>query len=962
MAKQADASPPADAMPVSRGAARARSIIADIALDHDRAEPAPFAHTDGMSYDASFDPLASGSAAQRRLGDYELLELIGEGGTGVVYRARQLSLDRDVAVKVLAAGPWASSEFVDRFQREAQNAARMQHPNIVAIYEVCSEEDLHFFSMQLVRGPSLAHEIRRQQRWPAQRAAALLRAVAEAVDYAHRLGVLHLDLKPGNVLLDQEGEPRVADFGLARRVDDAIDVEDAGMSGTPSYMAPEQVRADARAIAATTDVWGLGAILHELVTGEPPFRAASVRATLQQVEEGALRRPRQLVPTLPLDLEAIILRCLARDPAARYPSARALADDLGRFVEGYAVHARRLNGAQRILRWVRREPRLAGSVALIATSLVAGVLATGMQWQRAEANARHARESAQRAEAARRFLVAVFEQAAPDQTRGKAFTAHELLAGAETLLHDNTPADAATQVDLTGLIGTLYWDIGDYERSAAMLSQVAPAIDDTRLPADVRARILLGLARTELDKNRYDAAIEHAGEAQRLAATGTRIDATEAAEARRIHAEALVGQGNAKDAEPMLRVALAEDRAHFGELDRLVIDDLVALGYANKELSHFDEAVRLANEAAASATRKYGRNNSRVVNALELAASALGAQGRFSEAEAKLREAVELARTVFGPEHRETIVAQSNLLWTLERQGRFKEALGRRLELLETEKKIADPRPEQMAYAYNFLASDYLGLGRFVHAEQAAREAVAAWHKVHGSDEEWDSAESQQLLALALQGRGHYADSEAAWRDAIRIRTATESADSLWLNSARAGLGNLQRLQHRHAEARDSLRAATAALPTKDNPVRAAVLAQLAEAELDAGDAATAEARAKEALDISRKVLPPGNYRIASALYSLARSRVALGLAGDALPMLEEAQAMRAKVFEEPDLRRLELRVAKVEALAALQRPAEAELERASLEPLLRADATPYATDLLNRLEHGQGSKGARSD
>jgi serine/threonine-protein kinase len=182
------------------------------------------------------------------------------------------------------------------------------------------------------------------------------------------------------------------------------------------------------------------------------------------------------------------------------------------------------------------------------------------------------------------------------------------------------------------------------------------------------------------------------------------------------------------------------------------------------------------------------------------------------------------------------------------------------------------------------------------------------------------------------------------------------------LNSARAGLGNLQRLQHRHAEARDSLRAATAALPTKDNPVRAAVLAQLAEAELDAGDAATAEARAKEALDISRKVLPPGNYRIASALYSLARSRVALGLAGDALPMLEEAQAMRAKVFEEPDLRRLELRVAKVEALAALQRPAEAELERASLEPLLRADATPYATDLLNRLEHGQGSKGARSD
>ena len=955
MAKQVDASPPSDAALGSLDAVRVRSILADIVLDHDRMERDPFECNDGASAGtaAPFDPLASASASPRKLGDYELVELIGEGGTGVVYRARQLSLDRDVAVKVLAAGPWASSEFVEKFQREAQNAARMQHPNIVAIYEVCSEEDLHFFSMQLMRGPSLAHEIRRQRRMPAQRAAILLRAVAEAVDYAHRLGVLHLDLKPGNVLLDENGDPHVADFGLARRIDDAIDFENAGMSGTPSYMAPEQVRADARAIAATTDVWGLGAILHELVTGEPPFRAASVRSTLQLVEDGVLRRPRQAAPTLPLDLEAIILRCLARNPAERYPSARALADDLGRFVEGHPVHARRLNTAQRALRWVRREPRLAGSVALIAASLVGGVFATGMQWRRAETNALHARESAQRAEAARRFLVAVFEQAAPDQARGKAFTAHELLAGAETLLHDNTPADSATQVDLTGLIGTLYWDIGDYERSATMLSQVAPAIDDSRLPTDVRARILLGLARTELDKNRYDAAIEHAGEAQQLAATGTRIDAAEAAEARRIHAEALVGQGNAKDAEPLLRVALAEDRARFGEFNRLVIDDLVALGYANKELSHFDEAVRLANEAAAGATRMYGRHHSRVVNSLELAASALGAQGRFSEAEANLREAVELARTVFGPEHRETIVAQSNLLWTLERQGRFREALGRRLELLETEKKIADPRPEQMAYAYNFLASDYLGLGRFAEAEQAAREAVATWHKVHGSGEEWDSAESLQLLALALQSRGNYAESEAAWRDAIRIRSATETANSLWLNSARAGLGNLQRLQHHYAEARDMLRLAAAALPTTDNPVRAAVLAQLAEAELDAGDAPAADARAKDALDISRRVLPPGNYRLASPLYSLARSRIARGQARDALPMLDEAQALRAKVFEESDLRRLELRVAHVAALTTLGRPSEAERERRMLEPLLRADTTPYAVDLLGRLKQG---------
>ncbi|MEO5560804.1 MAG: serine/threonine-protein kinase, partial [Dokdonella sp.] len=158
-----------------------------------------------------------GDAQQRQFGDYELLELIGEGGMGVVYRARQGSLDREVAVKLLAAGPWASREFVERFRREAQNAARMQHPNIVAIYEVGSAEELHFFSMRLVRGESLAATIRREGPFDPQRTASLMRTVAEALAYAHSLGVLHLDLKPANILLDENGEPHVADFGLARR-------------------------------------------------------------------------------------------------------------------------------------------------------------------------------------------------------------------------------------------------------------------------------------------------------------------------------------------------------------------------------------------------------------------------------------------------------------------------------------------------------------------------------------------------------------------------------------------------------------------------------------------------------------------------------------------------------------------------------------------------------------------------
>ncbi len=333
--------------------------------------------------------------AQRQFGDYELVELIGEGGMGVVYRARQLSLDREVAIKLLAAGVWASKEFVERFHREAQNAARMQHPNIVPVYEVGDHDGLHFFSMRLIGGPSLAAELKREKKLSPQRAAQLLRTIAEAVDYAHRLGVLHLDLKPANVLVDENGIPHVADFGLARRIDSALAADSDEVSGTPSYMAPEQASPRASRITRATDIWGLGAILYELVTGEPPFLAHSPQETLKLVVEGSLRNPRRYVPELPRDLEAIILKCMAYRVDERYASARDLADDLSRFLDGRAVLARPLNAPQRALRWARREPKLATAVLTAFAALMIGLAATTKQWRRADVNAQHALANAQ---------------------------------------------------------------------------------------------------------------------------------------------------------------------------------------------------------------------------------------------------------------------------------------------------------------------------------------------------------------------------------------------------------------------------------------------------------------------------------------------------------------------------------------------------------------------------------------
>ena len=362
--------------------------------------------------------------SRRQFGDYELLELIGEGGMGVVYRARQISLDREVAVKLLAAGPWASHDFVERFQREAQNAARMQHPNIVTVHEVGTVEELHYFSMRLIRGPSLAAAVKSEGKLPALRAAQLLRTIAEALDYAHRLGVLHLDLKPANVLLDETGEPHVADFGLARRLDRALAVDRREVSGTPSYMAPEQARGEA--LTAATDIWGLGAILYELVTGQPLFRGETPQATLKLVLASPVPSPSRLARHVPLDLEAVILKCLRKDPVERYPTARALADDLTRFIEGRPVRARPQNFFRRIGRWARREPKMAGLALLVFVALMGGLIATTGQWRLAQGNARNAASNANLAN--ERLWQSRIDQAATALRDGHNYDALPLLA------------------------------------------------------------------------------------------------------------------------------------------------------------------------------------------------------------------------------------------------------------------------------------------------------------------------------------------------------------------------------------------------------------------------------------------------------------------------------------------------------------------------------------------------------
>jgi eukaryotic-like serine/threonine-protein kinase len=302
-------------------------------------------------------------AELEEFGDYVLLGEIARGGMGVVYRARQKSLNRIVALKMIRTGRLASPEELERFRFEAEAAANLDHPNIVPIFDVGEHLGQVYFSMKLVEGGSLSRRQGETSRDP-RCIARLVATVALAVHHAHLKDFLHRDLKPANILIDAQGQPHVTDFGLAKRTKgDSSLTKTGAIMGTPSYMAPEQATGGKKSLTAAADVYSIGAVLYELLTGRPPFRAESVMETVVQVLERDPEPPSRHRPGLPRDLELICLKCLEKNPEARYPSALKLAEDLERFLRGESVGAGRPGLLLRLQRWTRREPELVSHLA-----------------------------------------------------------------------------------------------------------------------------------------------------------------------------------------------------------------------------------------------------------------------------------------------------------------------------------------------------------------------------------------------------------------------------------------------------------------------------------------------------------------------------------------------------------------------------------------------------------------------
>jgi WD40 repeat protein/tRNA A-37 threonylcarbamoyl transferase component Bud32 len=318
---------------------------------------------------------------------YQIEAELGRGGMGVVYRARQVRLNRPCALKMILAGAHATPEAAARFLAEAEAIARLQHPQIVQIHHIGEADGLPFFELEFVPGGSLDRKLNGTP-WPPRQAAHLAEPLARGIAAAHALGIVHRDLKPANVLLADDATPKITDFGLAKALGSESGLtRSEAILGSPSYMAPEQAGGQAKTAGPAADIYAVGAILYELLTGRPPFRGATVLETLEQVKTAEPVPPSRLVPGLPRDAETIALKCLQKDPAKRYASAEALAEDLRRFLADVPIRARRVSAAERLLRWGRRNKLVAGLLASLVVTLVAGFVVSTTQWIRAEKNA-----------------------------------------------------------------------------------------------------------------------------------------------------------------------------------------------------------------------------------------------------------------------------------------------------------------------------------------------------------------------------------------------------------------------------------------------------------------------------------------------------------------------------------------------------------------------------------------------
>jgi serine/threonine protein kinase len=683
----------------------------------------------------------------RYLGDYELLDLIGKGGMGVVYRARQISLNRVVALKLIRLEGAPSDAELLRFQDEAEAIASLDHPGVVPIYEVGTHEGRHYFSMKLISGQSLQKAIPSLRR-DFRTIGKILAGAARAVQHAHERGILHRDIKPANILLDSENAAHVGDFGLAKRMDAGNhELTMTGtVVGTPAYMAPEQATATRGTITIATDVYGLGAVLYALLSGHAPHRGSSMLEILDAVREHNPESPSKGDATIPRDLDVICMKCLEKEPGRRYHSARELADDLDRWLDGRPITARPVGPATRAVMWCRRKPLAAGLAAAFLISAIVGSTGILINWREVRR---------QRDELAKANVQVRSEWQASRSLNE--FLVSDLLAWSSPFLA------ARRDVPVSSLL----------DRSSAAAS--ARFVNRPKLEGSIRQALGHSyLALGMLPK--AEAELLHSAKLREALPEGDELDRLSS---EYVLARLRLDQGKIDEAEVRATKALEGRRRLLGEADEATLEAAELLGAVLKMKGRVVEAKALLEKTAAAAREALGDEHQATLHALTDLAVIAHDQGRLNEAYQSFDQLTRTSTRVFGVDHPETLFARSRLGVVAFSLGQLEPAEKILEAVVEPARDVLGPEhPETLRIVAN-LAAIRVELGKNEAAAKGMEEARKGQRAALPLDH-IDGLKNEINGVVGLLKQGKAVEAEPLLRDLIsRMRAQLRSDDPL---------------------------------------------------------------------------------------------------------------------------------------------------------------------------------------
>ena len=693
-------------------------------------------------------------------GDYVIVEQVGRGGMGVVFRAVHKVLDREVALKMILAGQLAGEEDIARFRSEAQAAAKMDHPHIVPVYDVGEINGQHFFSMAFIAGETLQRQLH-QGPLPPDKAANITLKLAKALAYAHAKGVIHRDIKPANVIVDANGEPRITDFGLAKRTssDDLLTATNA-ILGTPSYMSPEQASGHVADVTEYADVYSLGATLYCLLTGKPPFQADTAWETIRQLQERSPISPRDLNRAIPKDLDTICLKCIEKDPANRY-TAEALADDLGRFIHSEPITARPTSRLTRTARWCRRNWLVASLITTACLSLIAGVVMSTQFAVLAERRARVADQTAL-------FLKKLFRDSESLNYTGSAMvfgdktnaemTALELLERGANRVHTELNADPYVTAQLMQTIGEVYVTLGYPKKAAEQL------------------------------RGSYQYFREHHGESHEKTCN-----------AMHHLAWALTLDGNCEESSVLGEELLELRRKTLGERHPDTTTTMMLLGLTYSMWGKYDRAMEIYEEVIQLHHDSGGKNREATGMAYAGKASVELALGQELRASGSLDEAMHYFEGIDSGNFLEALINYQRAEELAKRQA--DEAAEMFDESLASIESILGPEHLMVAWVAGCYADCLNKIGRSAEAERQAERSLAIMKKRLLQPTHPKFAHLYRSLAVAQWDLGKYQEAEESCRIRLEIRDTQEPRDETSIAHAKHDLAFVLMAQRNYSHA-----------------------------------------------------------------------------------------------------------------------------------------------------------------